>query len=91
MQAIMIRCQGLFKCMAACEVLPWPDCRGPSNTTTHPTPFETAKPPKPRFRPELSRVGRLWSRRGGPGGLGPLQHGSGKNQPPQNERLGLGY
>ena len=54
MQAIMIRCQGLFN---ACELLPWPDCRGPSNTTTHPTPFETAKPSKPRFRPELSRVG----------------------------------
>ena len=25
--------------MAACEVLPWPDCRGPSNTITHPTPY----------------------------------------------------
>ena len=32
----MIRCQGLFKCMAACEVLPWHDCRGTSNTMTNP-------------------------------------------------------
>ena len=32
--------------MAACQVLPWPDCRGPSNTITHATPCEAAKPPK---------------------------------------------
>ena len=33
--------------MAACEVLPWPECRRPSNTITHPTPSEAAKPSKP--------------------------------------------
>ena len=47
MQAVMIRCQRSCKCMAACEVLPWPDCGWPSNTITHPTPSEAAKPPKP--------------------------------------------
>ena len=47
MQAVMIRCQGLFKCMAACQVLPWPHCRGTSNTITHATLCEAAKPPKP--------------------------------------------
>ena len=39
--------QGNVECIAACEVLPWPNCRRPSNTFTHPTPFEAAKPPRP--------------------------------------------
>ena len=39
--------QGNIQCIAACEVLPWPDRRRPSNTFTHPTPSEAAKPPKP--------------------------------------------
>ena len=47
-QDVMSRCQRSFKCMAACEVLPWPDCRRPSVTITHPTPSEAAKPEEPR-------------------------------------------
>ena len=30
----MSRSQWSFKCMAACKVLPWPECRRPSNTIT---------------------------------------------------------
>ena len=39
----MTRRQRFFKSLAACEVLPWPDCRRPSNTITHPTPSEAVK------------------------------------------------
>ena len=62
MQSVMIRCQRSFKCMAACEVLPWPDCGWPSNTITHPTPFAAAKPPKPPpFRVyDLNSVRSIW-------------------------------
>ena len=32
------------ECIAACEVLPWPECGRPPNTFTHPTPYKAAKP-----------------------------------------------
>ena len=43
----MHKLQGNVECIVACEVLPWPDCRRPSDTFTHPTPSEAAKPPEP--------------------------------------------
>ena len=52
MEAVMIRFEPPFQCMAACEVLPWPDCGWPSNTFAHATPSEAANPSKPA----LSRV-----------------------------------
>ena len=39
--------------IVAGEVLHWPDCGRPSNTFTHPAPYEAAKPPKPI-------VSRVW-------------------------------
>ena len=61
MQAVMIRFERPYKCMAAFEVLPGPECGWPANTFTHPTPSEAAKPPKPsRFRVSgLSSVGSI--------------------------------
>ena len=45
--------QSDVECIAACEVLQLPDGGRPSNTFTHPAPYEAAKPPKPfLFRAE---------------------------------------
>ena len=44
----MFRCQGLFKRMAACEDLPWPDCRGPSITQSR-TPRNLRRPSHPNL------------------------------------------
>ena len=41
-QAVMKRFTRLFKCLAACEVLPWPVCGWPSNTFKHPKPSEAS-------------------------------------------------
>ena len=38
--------QGYIECIPACEVPEWPDCGRASNTFTHPTLYQVAKPPK---------------------------------------------
>ena len=38
------------ECIAACEVLQWPDRGRASNTFTHPMPCQAAKPHKPASR-----------------------------------------
>ena len=39
--------QGDVECIVACEVLPWPDYRRPSNTVAYPALLEAARPPNP--------------------------------------------
>ena len=51
-----VRFRNKLESFVRCEKQHWPDCGGPSNTFSHPTPSKAAKPPKPipfRVRPKL--------------------------------------